>query len=90
MALQLTGWSLLPLSSPPPLHALLSFSVFELQKLVEGHQEPYLLRWDRSQSKCAAFPQLPTHPPGLSLSFLQPRGPKPWTRAGQFGVCLVS
>ncbi|TEA38771.1 hypothetical protein DBR06_SOUSAS610133 [Sousa chinensis] len=82
-------WPSLSLSLGVPLHRVTS-SVFELQKLVEGHQEPYLLRWDRSQSKCAAFPQLPTHPPGLSPSFLQPQGPKPWTRAGQFGVCLVS
>lgn len=87
----MTGWScLLCLLPHHRLHTLVSFSVSELQQLVEGHQEPYLLRWDQSRSKCAVFSQLQTHPPGLSLSFLQPLLPKLWTHAGQFGVCLLS
>lgn len=35
-----------------PLHSP-SVSVAELQQLAEGHQEPYLLRWDQPQSKCS-------------------------------------
>lgn len=51
VAVHLTGW--LPcLCFLLPLHSL-SFSVVELQQLAEGHQEPYLLRWDQSQSKCS-------------------------------------
>nr|XP_058892654.1 RUS family member 1 isoform X5 [Kogia breviceps] len=42
-------WPSLSLSLGVPLHRVTS-SVFELQKLVEGHQEPYLLRWDQSQT----------------------------------------
>ena len=88
----MTAWSRLPCLLPTPgrLHTLVSFSVSELQQLLEGHREPYLLRWDQSRSKCAEFSQLQTHPPGLSLSVLQPQGPKLWTHAGQFGVCLLS
>lgn len=44
-------WPSLSLSLGVPLHRLVS-SVVELQQLAEGHQEPYLLRWDQSQSKC--------------------------------------
>ncbi|XP_059011173.1 RUS family member 1 isoform X2 [Mustela nigripes] len=40
-------WPSLSLSLGVPLHRLIS-SVFELQQLVEGHQEPYLLHWDKS------------------------------------------
>ncbi|XP_059754288.1 RUS family member 1 isoform X3 [Balaenoptera ricei] len=42
-------WPSLSLSLGVPLHRVTS-SVFELQKLVDGHQEPYLLRWDQSQT----------------------------------------
>ncbi|XP_036986346.2 RUS family member 1 isoform X3 [Artibeus jamaicensis] len=42
-------WPSLSLSLGVPLHRLIS-SVFELQQLVEGHREPYLLHWDQSQS----------------------------------------
>ncbi|XP_045317822.1 RUS family member 1 isoform X4 [Leopardus geoffroyi] len=42
-------WPSQSLSLGVPLHRLTS-SVFDLQQLVEGHQEPYLLRWDLSQS----------------------------------------
>ncbi|KAF6123283.1 hypothetical protein HJG60_001686 [Phyllostomus discolor] len=42
-------WPSLSLSLGVPLHCLIS-SVFELQQLVEGHREPYLLHWDQSQS----------------------------------------
>lgn len=88
----MTAWSRLPslLPAPDRLHTLVSFSVSELQQLVEGHREPYLLRWDQSRSKCAVFSQLQTHPPGLSLSFLQPQGLKLRIHTGQFGVCLLS
>ncbi|XP_066131869.1 RUS family member 1 [Saccopteryx bilineata] len=40
----------LSLSLGVPLHRLVS-SVFELQQLAEGHQEPYLLHWDPSRNK---------------------------------------
>nr|KAF6488864.1 hypothetical protein HJG59_001712 [Molossus molossus] len=43
-------WPTLSLSLGVPLHRLVS-SVFELQHLVEGHQEPYLLHWDQSQNQ---------------------------------------
>ncbi|XP_019295051.2 RUS family member 1 isoform X4 [Panthera pardus] len=42
-------WPSQSLSLGVPLHRLTS-SVFDLQQLVEGHQEPYLLHWDLSQS----------------------------------------
>ncbi|XP_049494675.1 RUS family member 1 isoform X5 [Panthera uncia] len=41
-------WPSQSLSLGVPLHRLTS-SVFDLQQLVEGHQEPYLLHWDLSQ-----------------------------------------
>ncbi|XP_047693792.1 RUS family member 1 isoform X2 [Prionailurus viverrinus] len=43
-------WPSQSLSLGVPLHRLTS-SVFDLQQLVEGHQEPYLLRWDLSQNQ---------------------------------------
>ncbi|KAM8777743.1 RUS family member 1 [Rhynchonycteris naso] len=38
------------LSLGVPLHRLIS-SVFELQQLAEGHQQPYLLHWDLSRNQ---------------------------------------
>ncbi|KAB1263483.1 RUS1 family protein C16orf58 [Camelus dromedarius] len=83
--LQLTGCSRLPSFSPPPLHTLLPFSVLELQQLVEGHREPYLLRWDQSRNQVQvvlsqmAGPETvlraATH--GLVLGALQEDGPLP-------------
>uniref|UniRef100_A0A8C6B8B9 RUS family member 1 n=1 Tax=Monodon monoceros TaxID=40151 RepID=A0A8C6B8B9_MONMO len=77
-------WPSLSLSLGVPLHRVTS-SVFELQKLVEGHQEPYLLRWDRSQNQVQvvlsqmAGPETilraATH--GLVLGALQGDGPLP-------------
>lgn len=43
-------------ASPLSHCALLSFRVSELQQLVDGHQEPYLLHWDQPHSKCHALP----------------------------------
>ena len=60
---------------PPPLHCPLPHSVFELQQLVEGHQESYLLCWDQSRSECASFSQPKTHPPG-SASHSSNLGPR--------------
>ncbi|XP_039094002.1 RUS family member 1 isoform X2 [Hyaena hyaena] len=69
---------MLPLVSGSP-------SVSELQQLVEGHQEPYLLRWDLSQNQVQvvlsqmAGPETilraATH--GLVLEALQGDGPLP-------------
>ncbi|XP_040490953.1 RUS family member 1 isoform X3 [Ursus maritimus] len=77
-------WPSLSLSLGVPLHCLIS-SVFELQQLVEGHQEPYLLRWDKSQRQVQvvlsqmAGPETilraATH--GLVLEALQGNGPLP-------------
>ncbi|XP_061065346.1 RUS family member 1 isoform X2 [Eubalaena glacialis] len=77
-------WPSLSLSLGVPLHRVTS-SVFELQKLVEGHQEPYLLRWDQSQNQVQvvlsqmAGPETilraATH--GLMLGALQGDGPLP-------------
>uniref|UniRef100_A0A8C9CDM2 RUS family member 1 n=1 Tax=Phocoena sinus TaxID=42100 RepID=A0A8C9CDM2_PHOSS len=77
-------WPSLSLSLGVPLHRVTS-SVFELQKLVEGHQEPYLLRWDRSQNQVQAvlsqmagpetILRAATH--GLVLGALQGDGPLP-------------
>ncbi|XP_007186536.2 RUS family member 1 isoform X6 [Balaenoptera acutorostrata] len=77
-------WPSLSLSLGVPLHRVTS-SVFELQKLVEGHQEPYLLRWDQSQNQVqvvlsqVAGPETilraATH--GLVLGALQGDGPLP-------------
>ncbi|XP_014932394.2 RUS family member 1 isoform X5 [Acinonyx jubatus] len=69
---------MLPLVSDCP-------GVFDLQQLVEGHQEPYLLRWDLSQNQVQvvlsqmAGPETilraATH--GLVLEALQEDGPLP-------------
>ncbi|XP_012619575.1 RUS family member 1 isoform X1 [Microcebus murinus] len=77
-------WPSLSLSLGVPLHRLIS-SVFELQQLVEGHQEPYLLCWDQSQNRVQvvlsqmAGPETilraATH--GLVLGALQGDGPLP-------------
>ncbi|XP_035578120.1 RUS family member 1 isoform X2 [Zalophus californianus] len=77
-------WPSLSLSLGVPLHRLIS-SVFELQQLAEGHQEPYLLRWDQSQKQVQvvlsqmAGPETilraATH--GLVLEALQGDGPLP-------------
>ncbi|XP_072452935.1 RUS family member 1 isoform X1 [Notamacropus eugenii] len=40
----------LSLSLGVPLHSLVS-SAFELQQVSEGHQQPYLLRWDRCRGQ---------------------------------------
>nr|XP_031543258.1 RUS1 family protein C16orf58 homolog isoform X2 [Vicugna pacos] len=74
----------LSLSLGVPLHRLTS-SVFELQQLVEGHREPYLLRWDQSRNQVQvvlsqmAGPETvlraATH--GLVLGALQEDGPLP-------------
>lgn len=50
-------WPSLSLSLGVPLHRLIS-RVSELQQLVDGHQEPYLLHWDQPQSKCHVLPAL--------------------------------
>nr|XP_025720288.1 RUS1 family protein C16orf58 homolog isoform X3 [Callorhinus ursinus] len=77
-------WPSLSLCLGVPLHRLIS-SVFELQQLAEGHQEPYLLRWDQSQNQVQvvlsqmAGPETilraATH--GLVLEALQGDGPLP-------------
>ncbi|XP_043415880.1 RUS family member 1 isoform X3 [Prionailurus bengalensis] len=77
-------WPSQSLSLGVPLHRLTS-SVFDLQQLVEGHQEPYLLRWDLSQNQVQvvlsqmAGPETilraATH--GLVLEALQGDGPLP-------------
>ncbi|XP_026907420.1 RUS family member 1 isoform X2 [Acinonyx jubatus] len=77
-------WPSQSLSLGVPLHRLTS-SVFDLQQLVEGHQEPYLLRWDLSQNQVQvvlsqmAGPETilraATH--GLVLEALQEDGPLP-------------
>ncbi|XP_069860164.1 RUS family member 1-like [Dipodomys merriami] len=74
----------LSLSLGVPLHCLVS-SVSELQQLVEGHQEPYLLRWTPSRHQVQvvlsqmAGPETvlraATH--GLVLGALQEDGPLP-------------
>ncbi|XP_076997253.1 RUS family member 1 [Tamandua tetradactyla] len=77
-------WPSLSLSLGVPLHCLVS-SVLELQQLIEGHQESYLLHWDqpRNQVKVVlsqtAGPETvlraATH--GLVLGALQGDGPLP-------------
>ncbi|KAM5329511.1 RUS family member 1 isoform 1-T1 [Glossophaga mutica] len=77
-------WPSQSLSLGVPLHRLIS-SVFELQQLVEGHREPYLLHWDQSQNQVQvvlsqmAGPETilraATH--GLVLGALQEDGPLP-------------
>uniref|UniRef100_A0A8C2QN19 RUS family member 1 n=1 Tax=Cricetulus griseus TaxID=10029 RepID=A0A8C2QN19_CRIGR len=77
-------WPSLSLSLGVPLHHLVS-SVFELEQLVEGHQEPYLLCWNQSQNQVQvalsqvagpeAVLRAATH--GLVLGALQEDGPLP-------------
>ncbi|KAL6071877.1 hypothetical protein STEG23_023599 [Scotinomys teguina] len=77
-------WPSLSLSLGVPLHYLVS-SVCELKQLVEGHREPYLLRWDQSQNQVQvvlsqgagpeAILRAATH--GLVLGALQEDGPLP-------------
>lgn len=50
-------------------------SVFELQQLVEGHQEPYLLRWDQSRNQ-------------VQVVLNQKAGPKTVLRAATHGLML--
>nr|KAF6439890.1 hypothetical protein HJG63_001706 [Rousettus aegyptiacus] len=68
-----------------PHSTLLPFSVFELQQLIEGHQEPYLLHWDQSRNEVQVvlsqmagtetILRAATH--GLVLGALQENGPLP-------------
>lgn len=77
-------WPSLSLSLGAPLHRLIS-RVSELQQLVDGHQEPYLLHWDQPQNQVQvvlshmAGPETilraATH--GLVLGALQEEGPLP-------------
>ncbi|XP_030880240.1 RUS1 family protein C16orf58 homolog [Leptonychotes weddellii] len=77
-------WPSLSLSLGVPLHRLIS-SVFELQQLVEGHQQPYLLRWDQSQNQVQVVLSQMAGPEtilraaihGLVLEALQGDGPLP-------------
>ncbi|KAM5197818.1 RUS family member 1 isoform 3-T3 [Hipposideros larvatus] len=77
-------WPSLSLSLGVPLHRLIS-RVSELQQLVDGHQEPYLLHWDQPHNQVqvvlshVAGPETvlraATH--GLMLGALQEEGPLP-------------
>nr|KAF6439889.1 hypothetical protein HJG63_001706 [Rousettus aegyptiacus] len=77
-------WPSLSLFLGVPLHRLIS-SVFELQQLIEGHQEPYLLHWDQSRNEVQVvlsqmagtetILRAATH--GLVLGALQENGPLP-------------
>ncbi|XP_003418921.1 RUS family member 1 isoform X1 [Loxodonta africana] len=77
-------WPSLSLSLGVPLHCLIS-TVSELQQLIGGHQEPYLLHWDQSRNQVqvvlsqTAGPETvlraATH--GLVLGALQGDGPLP-------------
>ncbi|OWK11041.1 hypothetical protein Celaphus_00007142 [Cervus elaphus hippelaphus] len=77
-------WSSASLSLGAPLHCVTS-SVSELQQLVEGHREPYLLRWDQSRNQVQvvlsqmagpeAILRAATH--GLVLGALRGDGPLP-------------
>nr|XP_020014226.1 RUS1 family protein C16orf58 homolog isoform X2 [Castor canadensis] len=77
-------WPSLSLSLGVPLHRLIS-SVSELQQMVEGHQEPYLLHWNQKRNQVQvvlsqmAGPETvlraATH--GLVLGALQEDGPLP-------------
>ncbi|XP_045849144.1 RUS family member 1 isoform X1 [Meles meles] len=77
-------WPSLSLCLGVPLHRLIS-SVFELQQLVEGHQEPYLLHWDKSQRRVQVVLSQMAGPEtilraaihGLVLEALQGEGPLP-------------
>ncbi|XP_024416092.2 RUS family member 1 isoform X2 [Desmodus rotundus] len=67
-------WPSLSLSLGAPLHRLIS-SVFELQQLVEGHREPYLLHWDQSQNR-------------VQVVLSQMAGPETILRAATHGLVL--
>ncbi|XP_035877244.1 RUS family member 1 isoform X5 [Phyllostomus discolor] len=67
-------WPSLSLSLGVPLHCLIS-SVFELQQLVEGHREPYLLHWDQSQNR-------------VQVVLSQMAGPETILRAATHGLVL--
>ncbi|XP_004479496.1 RUS family member 1 [Dasypus novemcinctus] len=67
-------WPSLTLSLGVPLHCLVS-SVSELQQLTEGHQEPYLLHWDRSRNK-------------VQVVLSQTAGPETILRATTHGLVL--
>ncbi|XP_005405383.1 PREDICTED: RUS1 family protein C16orf58 homolog [Chinchilla lanigera] len=77
-------WPSLSLSLGVPLHCVVS-SVSELQQLVEGHQEPYLLCWNQSRNQVQvvlsqmagpeAVLKAATH--GLLLGALREDGPLP-------------
>nr|XP_004671086.1 RUS family member 1 [Jaculus jaculus] len=77
-------WPSFSLSLGVPLHCLVS-SVPELQRLVEGHKEPYLLCWNQSRNQVqvvlgqTAGPETilraATH--GLVLGALKEEGPLP-------------
>ncbi|XP_012325371.2 RUS family member 1 isoform X4 [Aotus nancymaae] len=77
-------WPTPSLSLGVPLHRLVS-SVFELQQLVEGHQEPYLLCWDQSRNQVQVVLNQKADPKtvlraathGLMLGALQGDGPLP-------------
>ncbi|XP_014650087.1 PREDICTED: RUS1 family protein C16orf58 homolog isoform X3 [Ceratotherium simum simum] len=67
-------WPSVSLSLGVPLHCLIS-SVFELQQLVEGHQEPYLLHWDQSKNH-------------VQVVLSQMAGPETVLRAATHGLVL--
>lgn len=67
-------WSSVSLSLGAPLHRVTS-SVSELQQLVEGHQEPYLLRWDQSRNQ-------------VQVVLSQMAGPEAILRAATHGLVL--
>uniref|UniRef100_A0A2I3RRW5 RUS family member 1 n=1 Tax=Pan troglodytes TaxID=9598 RepID=A0A2I3RRW5_PANTR len=67
-------WPAPSLSLGVPLHRLVS-SVFELQQLVEGHQESYLLCWDQSRNQ-------------VQVVLNQKAGPKTILRAATHGLML--
>ncbi|XP_005598795.1 RUS family member 1 isoform X3 [Equus przewalskii] len=67
-------WPSVSLSLGVPLHRLIS-SVSELQQLVEGHQEPYLLRWNQSQNQ-------------VQVVLSQMAGPETVLRAATHGLVL--
>ncbi|XP_036923149.1 RUS family member 1 isoform X3 [Sturnira hondurensis] len=67
-------WPSLSLSLGVPLHRLIS-SVLELQQLVEGHREPYLLHWDQSQNR-------------VQVVLSQMAGPETILRAATHGLVL--
>ncbi|KAM9208948.1 RUS family member 1 [Dugong dugon] len=67
-------WPPLSLSLGVPLHCLVS-SVSELQQLIDGHQEPYLLLWDPSRNQ-------------VQVVLSQTAGPETVLRAATHGLVL--